>query len=463
LTGTLSTIGVLAWYRVSNDAAVEKLEANARKRFEPITLAELAAKHPAIPDAENAAVLLMDLWEQDDPEFWKAFRSGVRPLPDRRRDVYDTNLPFLGSYARGVTRLGVLSPEGRAVAEAWVSSNKTHTAAIQDALRKRPKVRFQIQLTDGISALLPHLASMKSEWQKLRIETLLATERGDVAAALGTLQDAGRLANALKDDPFLIDQLVRIGLHSGMITDCERLVSRQTLGIADLMRLTALLESLEMSGALKESLVAERASSLSLYEMPESSLKELSKSSEATNEEPIDPAHAQLGIKLINLTGIVSADRRFMLETMERAIELAEKGTPESLVEFDALFADVEKHGKAFPPKLISSLMLPALRNVARKFTALEARRRAALTAIAVERYRLENQNRLPKGLDELIPRYMEQLPTDPFDGKPLRFRSLEKGFVVYSVGADRADNSGQERPLKGQATEFDETFYIEH
>ena len=107
--------------------------------------------------------------------------------------------------------------------------------------------------------------------------------------------------------------------------------------------------------------------------------------------------------------------------------------------------------------------MLPALRNVARKFTALEARRRAALTAIAVERYRLENQNRLPKGLDELIPRYMEQLPTDPFDGKPLRFRSLEKGFVVYSVGADRADNSGQERPLKGQATEFDETFYIEH
>lgn len=460
--GVLSTIGVLAWYRLSNDAAVAKLEANARKRGEPITLAELAAKHPPIPDADNAAVLLMDLWEQDDPDFWRAFRSGSRPLPDRRREVFDPNLPLLGNKARGVTRLGVLSSEHRAAAEAWVSSNKTHTAAVLDALRKRPKVRFQVQVTDGIAALLPHLASIKLEWQRLRIEILLATDRGDVAAAIGNLQDAGRLANALKDAPFLIDQLVRIGLHNGIITDCERLVSRQALGAPDLMRLTALVASLEMSGALKDVLVAERASSLSVYEMPEASLKEIGKSSDGTNEEPVDAGHVQFGIKLINLTGIVSADRRFMLETMERAIELAKTGTPESLMEFDALFDHVEKQGKTFPPKLISALMLPALKKAAHKFAAQEARRSAALAAIAVERFRQENQSRLPRGLDELVPQYMERIPKDPFEGRPLRFRSLDKGFVVYSVGADRMDNSGQERPLKGQAKEYDETFYVE-
>ena len=121
----------------------------------------------------------MDLWEQDDPDFWRAFRSGSRPLPDRRREVFDPNLPLLGNKARGVTRLGVLSSEHRAAAEAWVSSNKTHTAAVLDALRKRPKVRFQVQVTDGIAALM-------------REETLLAYRyngvRYDCGSKLGYLQ-----------------------------------------------------------------------------------------------------------------------------------------------------------------------------------------------------------------------------------------------------------------------------------
>jgi len=29
----------------------------------------------------------------------------------------------------------------------------------------------------------------------------------------------------------------------------------------------------------------------------------------------------------------------------------------------------------------------------------------------------------------------MKQVPTDPFDGKPLRYRVTEKGFVVSRVG----------------------------
>lgn len=30
----------------------------------------------------------------------------------------------------------------------------------------------------------------------------------------------------------------------------------------------------------------------------------------------------------------------------------------------------------------------------------------------------------------------MKPVPTDPFDGKPLRYRQEGKGFVVYSIGA---------------------------
>ena len=35
----------------------------------------------------------------------------------------------------------------------------------------------------------------------------------------------------------------------------------------------------------------------------------------------------------------------------------------------------------------------------------------------------------------ETLAACMDKVPVDPFDGKPLRYRLTEKGFVVSSVG----------------------------
>lgn len=455
-------VGVFAWYRLSNDAAVRKLEAAARKRGEPVTLAELSAKYPPIADNENAAIAITELWEEDEPAFWKAFHAGTRPLPGRRPSTYDPDLPFLGRLTTAVPRLGVLSQESRSAAEAFVSSNRVRSAAIQNALRNHPRVRFQAQIMDGLAMLLPHLSTIKVEAQQLRIATLLATDRGDITAAIDSMRDTLRLANTLKNEPFLISQLVRIAIHGGMITECERLLSRCTLSAGEFQQLAALLASMEMSGTLKDSFIAERASALNVYQMSDASWNAIQQASGGDGEEPISPTYARLGFNALNLTGIVSADRRFLLETMEQLLGLAEKNSPESLAEIDAIFDRLEKRGPGFPPKLISALMLPGLRKTPTRFATIEARRRSALVALALVRYRMENENRLPVQLDELAPKYLAQVPTDPFDGRALRFRSLEKGFVVYSVGADRADNSGRERPTKSKPGQFDETFFVE-
>ena len=49
------------------------------------------------------------------------------------------------------------------------------------------------------------------------------------------------------------------------------------------------------------------------------------------------------------------------------------------------------------------------------------ARLRCAATACAVERYRLK-YGKLPKDLNALVPEFMDKVPVDPFDGKPLRY-----------------------------------------
>ena len=86
---------------------------------------------------------------------------------------------------------------------------------------------------------------------------------------------------------------------------------------------------------------------------------------------------------------------------------------------------------------------------------------RAAQAAVAVERYRLAT-GVLPAALADLVPGYLDAVPTDPFDGKELRYRKLEVGFVVYSIGEDEIDNGGKEPADKRDRKDCDVTFIIE-
>lgn len=62
-------------------------------------------------------------------------------------------------------------------------------------------------------------------------------------------------------------------------------------------------------------------------------------------------------------------------------------------------------------------------------------------TALAVERFRVA-QRQLPGDLKELVPRFAPVITSDAYSGKPLRFKRLDVGYVVYSVGpnGDRED-----------------------
>lgn len=84
---------------------------------------------------------------------------------------------------------------------------------------------------------------------------------------------------------------------------------------------------------------------------------------------------------------------------------------------------------------------------------------------LAVERYRLA-RGALPETLRDLVPTYIPDVPSDPFDGKPLRYKRLERGYVIYSVGPDGNDDGGKEPPpaVKGKpnTSAYDITFIVE-
>lgn len=90
-----------------------------------------------------------------------------------------------------------------------------------------------------------------------------------------------------------------------------------------------------------------------------------------------------------------------------------------------------------------------------------QARGAAVLAALGVQRFRLAN-GRDPGALGELVSLYLDAVPADVFApaGTPLRMVVMADRVVVYSVGADGADDGGTP-PLGDPATGSDITFTL--
>ena len=64
------------------------------------------------------------------------------------------------------------------------------------------------------------------------------------------------------------------------------------------------------------------------------------------------------------------------------------------------------------------------------------------LTEFALREYILEH-GRSPETLNELVPRYVPAVPSDPFSDRPLVYRQRADGYLLYSVGANGVDDGG--------------------
>jgi hypothetical protein len=86
----------------------------------------------------------------------------------------------------------------------------------------------------------------------------------------------------------------------------------------------------------------------------------------------------------------------------------------------------------------------------------------ATRVLMALQAHRLE-AGTLPSTLAELVPRYLDAVPRDPFDGAPLRY-SREK-LRVWSVGRDLEDSGGGELGPDGEwspSQEDEPTYRVE-
>ncbi len=70
---------------------------------------------------------------------------------------------------------------------------------------------------------------------------------------------------------------------------------------------------------------------------------------------------------------------------------------------------------------------------------------RLARTGLALAAYR-QDHGRFPESLDALAPRYVRSVPIDPFSDTAFKYRRVDKGYLLYSVGENGKDDNGQSR-----------------
>ena len=109
---------------------------------------------------------------------------------------------------------------------------------------------------------------------------------------------------------------------------------------------------------------------------------------------------------------------------------------------------------------LLAVLFMPALSKVSEASRRIQANVRCASVAVAAERYHRDHGD-WPAALRELTPRYIKELPNDPYDGQPLRYKRLADGVVVCSVGPDKEDDGGARNRANPIAKGIDYTFRL--
>jgi hypothetical protein len=406
--------GGYAMYRMILSNRVEKrLEAIRAQGF-PVTLGELNDWYPAPPPGHDAA----DLYQQ-------AF---LKYLDDPTWEEKENQLPVVGT--------GELPPRGEPLPDDMKALIAEYLERNAEALRllhqaaAMPECRFPIDLRAGAMVLLPHLASLRQGARLMLLEGLLDAEEGRTAEATESVIATVGLADAVRNEPILISYLVRIACLSISCSNLENLLHKAPLDDKTLQELTRTFHDAERPEVAVRAFVGERCFGADFFRNPAGRI-----AASGGQNVPVHP---------LAVIGLLDADFRYYLDLMDPQVEMSRLPVEERGKAIEA--SDLEQAVKDLPSyAIITRMLVPALARALGEETKNVARLRTARTALAVERYRLKH-GQLPEGLEALVPEILESVPLDPYDAKPLRYRRLERGYVVYSIGSNMVDDGGIEK-----------------
>ncbi|UCG34379.1 MAG: hypothetical protein JSU68_07015 [Phycisphaerales bacterium] len=405
---------------VTGRAAVRNRLALMKAAGEPTSLAEYEARRPVIPDEENSALIILSL--ADELEQLAKEHGFSRTLPVLgRADMPPWGEPWPREIFDAVE--GLLAQQVELVAEL-------------DSIRDLPDGRFPLNLMPNpLAILLPYLSPLRTASKVQSLGALHDAAIGKHNRSLDHCRTVLNMGASVRDDPVLISALVSIAIDALAVDTLERVLSFTTADAEQISALQRLLRDHEINSPIPNGLRGERLFTLELFEyVARNGPQALAGVAAGDNAVMSWPRalHFLFGgwirlneAKAMELTtsliDALDSPRTAMDAAAIKDQALASLGLEYFLV-------------KHLTPSLSRSVILWA-RSVAGL--------RCAQAGLAAERFRLAT-GRWPESLEELVPEYLDAVPLDPFDEKPLRYRVEADRVVIYSIGEDEVDDGGQ-------------------
>jgi hypothetical protein len=380
--------------------------------------ADIEAARAVVPDAENSAPIVLAAAALM-PKNWRAGLelAGAPPLEERLAELPPPQFPDEAD----------LFEMRAALAKVAAALDKAR------GLADRPRGRYVVAWSDDvIGTLVSHVEHPRAVVPMLTLDALVRCHDGDTDGAVRSCRAALNAGRSLGDEPMTTSQLIRAASALDAVRALERALATGTASPRTLEEMQRLLEDEAAQPLLLRALRDARVCYFQPLE-----LMRIGKFNRATYK---------MATSMLGETGDSWIDRR-----NARASQAAYLRWSTAMVEIAKMPTETQDErlrALAMPTQQLPALIAGLTRGpdwvkLARKFNQAHAELRCATAGLAAERFRLA-ERRWPDRLDGLVPRYLAAVPIDPFDGQPLRFRRLEDGLVIYSVGLDRTDDGGK-------------------
>jgi len=405
----------------------------------PVTCAELDDWYSIPKDAENAAYVILDA-----APYYRDANEAERKL-----------MPIVGK-AEFPPRTEPLSEEAKKLIEQYLIDNKQALELLHKAAAIEHS-RYLIDLGEGMDVVLPYLSGIRRSVQLLNLEAVLHAENGKPQSAARSAASSFGITRSLAKEPIIVSQLVRVACQALSILVLERAINRTELTDEQLVELGQSITDAEDNSAIAHAFAGERCAVLSVFRDPTSLNPEFFDGDELFGVD-IPPAPV---LELYKALGLLDKGAIIYLDLMAGYIEVTQ--LPEQQRQGAAEMLDAKFESISGIHVLLHEFM-PAFSRVITVDLKVTAQLRTAQAGLAIERYRLA-AGKLPDEIADLVPNYLDAVPKDPFDGEDLRYKRLEMGFVVYSIGEDGSDDGGKERPPRSKRKEdpnWDVTFIVE-
>jgi hypothetical protein len=421
---------VLIFYRINLRRKLDSRLKGIRAEGYPVTFDELNEWYSIPAGLENSAYIVLDAMD---------FYNEPNEI---------NSLPVMSS-AKLPNRTETMSQEMKKIISQFLSDNQKSLDLLHKTIDLENSC-YPVDFSLGIGTRAPHINNMRRMAQLIQLEAVLASEEKKTDAAVKSIKSILGVAKSLNKEPITASQAICIACNGNAVTSFEYAMNRVAFSDEQLIELGKAFRKAENLNGILNSFLGERCVVLDILMHPSSFYFD---QKAAVAFPPVLFAYKVLGVN--------ERDATIFLDQVDEAMEVCNLPADKRL---EAAKTLNEKIAGITAEHVLLHHTMPLFGNMIIVDLRSIARLELAQTVIAVQRYRLRN-DRLPDSLDNLVPDYLETVPLDPFDGKELKYKKLEPGYIIYSIGDDQIDDGGKEQPEdkeKGTGNTWDITFIIE-